>query len=219
MKKNLFKTAFMATFALMGAVLMSCGGGPSAESLAKEAIAEAEEKAPLTEVPVFGTYQSVVDQGGKAKHFLRDKVDGLKEETQDDHVKNINILKEGLALIDTAYNKKIAEVANKIDGTEIKVEFNQKQISTASAKLKNSPSNRQFSIAYDITLTKPLAYKHNMINWKLYDANGQEITAMALSLEDLGDIGTVTDSKVNVKCPISTHVTNLDHLFVEFTGY
>ena len=178
----------MATFALMGAVLISCSGGPSAESLAKEAIAEAEEKAPLTEVPVFGTYQSVVDQRGKAKHFLRDKVDGLKEETQDDHVKNINILKEGLALIDTAYNQKIAEVANKIDGTEIKVEFNQKQISAASAKLKNSPSNRQFSIAYDITLTKPLAYKHNMINWKLFDANGQEITAMALSLEDLGDI-------------------------------
>jgi hypothetical protein len=144
MKKNLFKTAFMATFALMGAVLISCSGGPSAESLAKEAIAEAEEKAPLTEVPVFGTYQSVVDQGGKAKHFLRDKVDGLKEDTQDDHVKNINILKEGLALIDTAYNQKIAEVANKIDGTEIKVEFNQKQISAASAKLKNSPSNRQF---------------------------------------------------------------------------
>ena len=220
MKTKLIKLPLLAVTALMGSVLISCGGGGSdAESFAKEAIAVAEEKAPLAEVPVFGAYKSVEDQKAEAKHFLREKVDGLKEETQDDHVKNMNTYKEALALIDSAYAKKYAEVADKIDGTEIKVEFNQKQISAASAKLKNSPSNRQFSIAYDITLTKPLAYKHNMINWKLYDANGQEITAMALSLEDLGDIGTVTDSKVNVKCPISTHVTNLDHLFVEFTGY
>ena len=218
MKTKLIKLPFLAATALMSSVLISCGGGGSdAESFAKEAIAEAEEKAPLTEVPVFGTYQSVVDQGGKAKHFLRDKVDGLKEETQDDHVKNINILKEGLALIDTAYNQKIAEVANKIDGTEIKVEFNQKQISAASAKLKNSPSNRQFSIVFDITLTKPLDKKHNMIRWKYFDANGQEIrSGMAMTLEDMGDLGEVTDSKVAVKCPTDPRVTNLDHLYIEF---
>lgn len=219
MKKNLIKKAFMATFALTGVVLMSCGGGPSAESFAKEAIAEAEEKAPLTEVPVFGVYASMRDQEGKAKRFLRDKIDGLKEETQDDHVKNMNIYKHALALIDTIYEQKYTEVGDKINGTEIKVEFNQKQISAASAKLEKAPSNHLFYFAFDITLTKPLAYKNGTIKWKCFDANGLEINSMVMMLDNLGDLGTITDSKVMVKCASNPRVTNLDHLYVEFAEY
>lgn len=220
MKKELIKFPLLVATALMASVLISCGGGSSAESFANEAIAAAEEKAPLTEVPVFGAYRAMEDQKAEAKHFLREKVDGLKEETKDDHVKNMDILKKGLALIDSAYNKKYAEVADKIDGTEIKVEFNQKQISAASAKLAKAPSNRQFSFVFDITLTKPLDKKHNMIRWKYFDANGQEIrSGMAMTLEDMGDLGEVTDSKVTVKCPTDPRVTNLDHLYVEFDGY
>lgn len=220
MKKELIKLPLLVATALMASVLISCGGGSSAESFANEAIAAAEEKAPLTEVPVFGAYRAMEDQEAEAKHFLREKVDGLKEETKDDHVKNMDILKKGLALIDSTYKKKFAEVADKIDGTEIKVEFNQNQISAASAKLKKSSSNRQFSFAFDITLVKPLANKHNMIQWKYFDANGQEIrSGMAMTLEDMGDLGEVTDSKVTVKCPTDPRVTNLDHLYVEFDGY
>ena len=224
MKTKLIKLPLLAVTALMGSVLISCGGGGSdAESFAKEAIAVAEEKAPLAEVPVFGAYKSVEDQKAEAKHFLREKVDGLKEETQDDHVKNMNTYKEALALIDSAYNKKYAEVADKIDVTEIKVEFNQKQISAASAKLKKvASSNKQFNFAFDITLAKPLAYKHNMIQWKYFDANGQEIPsggAMSLEPDEMGDLGEVTDSKVTVRCATDPRVTNLDHLYVEFSGY
>ena len=75
MKKNLFKTAFMATFALMGAVLMSCGGSSSnsGKTLPTDG--------PFGEIPqLCSDYQDIQDKyTSGALNFEKDAMKKLTE--------------------------------------------------------------------------------------------------------------------------------------------
>ena len=219
MIRNFVKSAFFAAAVIASGALMSCGGsGDSVDKFVKEAIDEAEANVAITDVPVFGAFTSINEQRKAASASLREKLKtlNLKEETKEERLKKREITKEAHDAVNAYFDKKIEDEVNKLDGSEVKVDFDSKQISAAKVTLiKNPHNNRQVRFAFDITLAKPLANKNAILCWKFMDKDGKEIDGSgAMVIKESG--GEVTDSKVVVNGPTNMRATTLDKLFLDF---
>ena len=212
MKKTTFKSvALMAAVALMGTMFVNCGGGASGNSVVDDAISQAEQTITLVETPIFGTLPSLLQQKLEAGTIVGKYFRELKTDDMDAAIKNKQLRDEAEESLSAIYKQKISEAANALDGKDVKVEFDENQISAATATLKVSEADRGFfNFVFNVTMANPVN-KEVLFKWVFMDAEGNELQTSSDYLTP-GEKMT----KEYMVIPSDDYCQKFDHLYLKF---
>ena len=213
MKKKFKTLAYLPAIALLGIGLIRCvsGGVPAGNCAVDDAISAAESQVTIIESPVFGKLPSLFEQKLRASTILGKRFRALKSDNMDEAIKNKHRRDDAEEALDDFYQKKIDEAIVGLDGKAIKVEFDEKQFSSAKAMLKViEGENAYFNIVFDATLTKPVNSEVEF-KWEYRDATG---TCLQIGSDYL-----VPGKKIHKEYTVAAnkeHSMTFDHLFIKF---
>ncbi|SNU04127.1 hypothetical protein SAMN06298211_10638 [Prevotellaceae bacterium MN60] len=177
MRKKFKTLAYLPAIALFGIGIIRCvGGGASAGNcVVDDAISAAESQITIIESPVFGKLPSLFEQKLKAGTILSKQFGKIKTESMDEATRNQQHREDAEQTLDDYYQKKIEEAIEGLDGKNIKVEFDEKQVASAKCTLKlTDPERAYFNLVFDVKLKQPID-KEVEFKWEYRDATGTRL--------------------------------------------
>lgn len=195
---NMRKIQLFASLAL--ATLLTACGGKSTNSVVDDAISAAEQEVQIVDNAVLGKLPSLYRQMEAAKVKVDDfyKAEMSKAEKREDLSRLGDERKAAIGEVYTKYFEQLDAEAKKLDGKEVKIAFDEEQISAATAKLhyqegeivadveKDSyKRGNPLRLEAELTLAAKLSMQYGapMWNFNYLDAEGNEVEGLAGSFD------------------------------------
>ena len=192
------KLQVLAMFAV--AALMTACGGKSATSVVDDAISAAEQEVPITDSPILGKLPSLHQQMKAAElkvdEFYQSEMN--KAEKREDMSRLGDERKAAKGVIYKKYYELFDAEAKALNGREVKITFDDDQLSAGTAKLRyvegefeadieknHFKQGQPLAIDAELTLTAALSMKYGAPMWSFnyLDAQGTAVEELAGSFQ------------------------------------
>lgn len=199
MKKKILSLALCAAGVAAANMFTACGDSTPASQISTF-IAEAEQSVPLEASPCLGNIPSLQLQYKEAGRLLEEKVEQRKQEAEEkfksggsmeDAIRQSEIISDERKAMEKelkqVFTERIMAEAKKLEGRAIPCDADGVQFSKATGKLvcaKDSSIYQPLYFEAEVVLETPFKGYTAFCSWEYQDAQGQIITAGAVSQKE-----------------------------------